>query len=64
MTYLFGSIQIRCVLSSLSKKWIEIKPLKIVSAGMYTNDCFMTEEQEKVTGWTIDMHLWLITREK
>jgi hypothetical protein len=24
MTYLFGSIQIRCVRSSLSKKWVEI----------------------------------------
>src|SRR5207249_7456505 len=33
------------------------KPLIIASAGMYTYGCFMTEEQEKVTGWTIDMHL-------
>jgi len=24
-TYLFGSIQIRCVLSGHSKKWVEIK---------------------------------------
>src|SRR5437764_1031992 len=55
MTYQNADERIRCVRSGRSKKLVEIKRLVIVCSRCILM-AVMSEEQEKVTGWTIDMH--------